>query len=78
MTAAIDTGKLLELVWAAALAGIAVSVVFALIILGTTRADDRRRAGRDAAAGAYLVLAGAAGLVMTAGVVFGVSVVVTR
>jgi uncharacterized membrane protein len=78
MTATIDTGQLFELVWAAAVAGIAVAIVFALIILGTTRSDDLRRAGRDGAAGAYLVLAGAAALAMTAGVVFGISVVVTR
>jgi uncharacterized membrane protein len=78
MIAAIDAGQLFELVYAAALAGIAVAIVFALVILGTTRADDLRRAGRDAAAGAYLVLAALAALAMAGGVAFGISVIVTK
>ena len=55
-TAAIDWGQLFELVWAGALAGIGVSVAFATLVLGATRAADHRRADRGRVAGAYIVL----------------------
>ena len=56
MIAAIDVGKLFELVWAAALAGIGVAVCFAVFAPETRRApadsrpstvDDAERAGPD-------------------------------
>jgi uncharacterized membrane protein len=77
-TAAIDWGKLLELVWASALAGAAVATVFAAVVLGGTRASDHRRADEGAAAVAYMALAVVAALVFAGGVVFGISVIVSR
>ena len=76
--AAIDWGKLFELVWAAALAGIAVAVIFATLIVGATRASDHRRAGNGSVATAYAALAALAALAFAGGVVFGVSVIVTK
>jgi membrane protease YdiL (CAAX protease family) len=76
--AAIDWGKLLELVWASAVAGIAVAIVFALLILGATRASDHRRTGESTAATAYLTLAVLAALAFAGGVVFGISVTVSK
>jgi hypothetical protein len=77
-SAAIDWGKLFELVWASSLAAIAVSVSFATIIVGATRASDCRRADRTGAATAYLGLAAVAGLVFAGGVIFGISVIVSK
>lgn len=76
--AAIEFGQLLELVWAAAVAGVLVSVLFALVIVGATRATDRRREHRGGAAARYgalalLALAGFAGTVA-----FAISVIVTK
>ncbi len=76
--AAIDWGKLFELVWAALLAGAAVAAAFALVILGVTRASDMRRDARGGAATAYLALAAMAGLAFAAGVVFGISVIASK
>jgi hypothetical protein len=76
--AAIDWGKLLELVWASALAGIAVAIVFAALILGGTRASDYRRAQEGATAAAYMALAVVAALAFAGGVVFGISVIVSK
>jgi len=76
--AAIDWGKLGELVWASAVAGIAVAIVFAALILGATRASDHRRAGQSTIATAYLTLAVLAGLAFAGGVVFGISVIVSK
>jgi uncharacterized membrane protein len=77
-TAAIDWGQLVELVWAAAAASIAVSVTFAALIVGVTRASDYRRADRPTAATGYLALAVVAGLAFAGGVVFGISVIVSK
>lgn len=76
---AVDTGKLIELVWAGALAAIVVSAAFALLILGVTRVSDVRRTRRGGAAAAgYLVLALLAGAAFLAAVAFGVSVIVSK
>jgi hypothetical protein len=76
--ASIDWGKLFELIWAAALASVAVSVSFATIIVGATRATDCRRADRSADATGYVLLAIFAALVFAFGVVFGVSIIVAK
>jgi hypothetical protein len=76
--AAIDWGKLFELVWASALAGVAVSVVYATLIVGVTRASDCRRVGRDGAATAYMALAALAALALAGGVAFGIAVIVSK
>jgi hypothetical protein len=76
--AAIDWGKLLELVWASALAGIAVAIVFSALILGATRASDHRRAGASSTSSAYVALAVVAALAFAGGVVFGISVIVSK
>ena len=78
MTAAIDTGKLFELVWAALLAGVAVSVLFAVLIVGATRATDLRKADRRGAAGLLLGMSFAAGLACIAAVGFGLTVIVSK
>jgi hypothetical protein len=76
--AAIDWGQVGSLAWASALAGVAVAVVFAGLILGATRASDERRAGHGGAAAGYLTLAGLATLAFAAGVAFGIWVIVSK
>ncbi len=75
---AVDWGALLEVVWTSLLAGVGVTAMFALVILGATRATDLRRDGSAAAAGAYLVLGVLALAVVTASVVFGVVVMTQK
>jgi hypothetical protein len=76
--ATIDTGKLFELVWAAALAGFAVAVSFSLVIIGFARAGDCRRNRRSGSATAYLVLSLLASVAFFGIVVFGISVITTK
>lgn len=61
MIASVDIDALLELVWAAPLAVLAVTVAWALVIRGTTRTLEARRDGRtlQAALSAVVALAGA-------------------
>jgi hypothetical protein len=51
--ASIDVGLLFEVVWASALAGAVVSVLFALVVLFGARSAETRRAGNGGAAMAY-------------------------
>ena len=78
MIAAIDLGQIFELIWAAAVAGIAVAVTFAVLIVGATRASDHRRADRGGVAAAYIVLAGVAAVVFAGGVVLGISIIISK
>jgi hypothetical protein len=78
MIAAVDTAKLFELVWAALLAGVAVAVLFSVLIVGATRATDMRREGRQGAATLYLGLSFAAGLACLAAIAFGLAVIVSK
>ena len=51
--ASVDVGLLFEVVWASALAGAVVSVLFALVVLFGARSAETRRSGRGAAAMVY-------------------------
>jgi hypothetical protein len=51
--ASVDVGLLFEVVWASAVAGAVVSVLFALVVLFGARSAETRRAGHGVAAMAY-------------------------
>jgi hypothetical protein len=76
--AAIDWGQLFELVWVSAVAGFGVSLTFALIILGIAKADELRQADRTVAATAYAAMAVLGFALFAGGVVFGISVIVSK
>jgi hypothetical protein len=66
--AAIDFGALAKMLYSAVAAGISVALIFSIVILGSVRSIDMRRAGRGTAAAAYAALA-TVGVVLVAGVV---------
>ncbi|HVF77575.1 MAG TPA: hypothetical protein VNA28_04710 [Solirubrobacteraceae bacterium] len=78
MTIATDTDALLELVWAAPLAAIAVTVAWALVIWGSTRGSDSRREGRTAHATLHFAVAAIGVTMFTAAVVFGIVVMTQK
>jgi hypothetical protein len=63
--ATIDVHLLLRMSYTAVIAGVGISVVFALTVYGVTRSSDMRREQRSVAAVSYALL-GAAGLALTA------------
>ena len=77
ISALIDTHTLLKMLYASVLAGVSVAVVFSLAVLGATKSNDMRRAGRHGAASAYAALLAVA-LVLAAGIVIYGLVLVTR
>ncbi len=74
----IDTGALLDLLWAGAAAGLTLVAATSLAILGTTRSGAARRAGHRGRAAANAGLAGLAMLVCAAGVVLGLTVMLDK
>jgi hypothetical protein len=75
--AASELSDILDVVWEATVAGIVVVVLFSFGILGMTRADDARRAGRGARAAVHLA-GGTLALVLFAGAVgYGVHVMLS-
>jgi uncharacterized membrane protein len=75
IAALVDGGALVKMVVASLVAGVSVSVVFSLAILGATRSSDMRRAHRPQAAGAYVALAVVATLLTAAIIVYGLVLV---
>ena len=78
MIAEIDTDALLELVWAAPLAVLAVTVSWGLVINGVTRSAEARREGRAGAAGAYAVVAIVGAALFTTAVVLGLIIMLSK
>jgi hypothetical protein len=78
MIAAIDVGQLFELVWAAALATIAVAISFSLVIIGAARAGECRRNRRGGSATAYAALSILAGAAFLGIAVFAISVITSK
>ncbi|MET0761231.1 MAG: hypothetical protein ABWZ63_02730 [Thermoleophilaceae bacterium] len=61
----VDTGDLLEVIWVSLAAGIGVTAVYGLAIVGATRAIELGRAGRSGEAALF----GALGVIAMAAVV---------
>lgn len=75
---ATDSAALLELMWAAPLAALAVTVAWGLVIWGSTRAADARRDGRTGLATLHLGVAALGAALFTAAVVFGLVVMTSK
>ena len=78
MLAAIDSGRLIEVVWASVLAGVGITAAYALVVLGSARSLQARRAGQPALAAAYAGLAVLMLCVFAAAVAYGVHVMLTK
>jgi hypothetical protein len=78
MLGVIEWDKIAELLWVAPLAALAVSLSFSLVIMGSGRATDARRAGSGTAAMLYSLVALLATAAFVAVVVFGVVVIVKK
>ena len=73
---AVDTHLLWQVIWVSVLAGVAISALFSLVILGVTRASDARREG--SATAPYVALAVVAFALFAAGVVLGVQEMISK
>jgi hypothetical protein len=73
--AAVNVGALVKMLYSALAAGISVALIFSIVILGSVRSIDMRRAGRGTAAAAYAALATVGVLLVTGVVVYGLILV---
>jgi hypothetical protein len=74
----VDPSQLLRVIVTALVAGVGISLVFSLVILGFVRAAEHRQHDRTLAAGAHALLASLALLGCLAAIVFGVSVMLSK
>jgi len=76
--AAVDTKALLQLMWAAPLAVLTVTVAYGLVINGFAGMADARRDGRGAATAGYAALALAGGALFLAAIVLGLIIMISK
>lgn len=74
----VEWDKLLDVVIVSLVAGLGVTAVFAVAILGATRVMDMSRDGRALEAGAYAVLAVVSLAVVIAAVVYGIVIMTSK
>jgi hypothetical protein len=75
---AVDTHLLWDVIWVSFAAGLGISVLFSLVILGGARAADSRRTGHAGAAAGWAALSAVAFLLFAAGVALGVQEMATK
>jgi uncharacterized membrane protein YhaH (DUF805 family) len=76
--AAVDVEGLLNLIWVSLLAGVGITVVFSLVVLGGGRAAAARRAHDDISAAIFAALAVLALAAFLVGVVLGVNTMLSK
>ena len=74
----IDAGELLQVVWASALAGIAVTVLFSFTVLFAARSAEARRGGEAGTSMAWAVCAVLSMAAFAAIVIYGVHVMLSK
>lgn len=74
----VDWNGLLEVLWSASAAGLAVTIAASLTILGATRAVDSRRAGHIVPAALFTLVGLFGALVLAGAVVLGVVVMAAK
>jgi hypothetical protein len=75
---AVELGDLAEVVWVAAVAGVGITVIFSLVLLGWARAAEARRAGHTGSATINAGFAALALILFAAGVVLGVQIMLAK
>ena len=75
---AVDTHLLWQVIWVSFAAGLGISVLFSLVILGSARAADSRRTGHGGFAAGWAALAVLAFLLFAAGVALGVQEMISK
>ena len=78
MIAAIELAQIGKVIWVSLLSGVLITTAYALVVLGSARWLQARRAGHAAAAAGYLTLAVAMFCVFAAAVVIGLHIMLTK
>jgi len=76
--AVVELSQIVEVIWVSLVAGIGISTAYSLVVLGTARSADARRAGRSVTAFAYGTMALVFLLVFAAAVAYGVHIMLSK
>lgn len=77
MLAAVEWGKVLQIVWVSLLIGVAVTALYSVAIYGGSRAAEARRTGQGSGT-AFAALAGLALVAFAGIVVFAITVILNK
>ena len=78
MIGSVDSAALLELVWAAPLAALVVTISWGMVVYGTARAGEARRDGRTGSAALHFTVAAVGGALFTTAIVLGLIVMTSK
>ena len=78
IAAVVEWGDLLQVVYVSLIAGVGITLVWSVGIVGVANWDQRRQAGNRGGAAAYAALAVIAGLVVVAVIVEAVIIMTTK
>ena len=76
--AAVEVSTLFEVVWTSLLAGVGITVVYSLVIYGSSQAAEARRNGRGLAATGHAILAAVAMAGVLLSIVFALTVILDK
>jgi uncharacterized membrane protein YhaH (DUF805 family) len=74
----VELGQIGEVIWVSMVAGVAITAIFSLIVLGTARYAEARRVHHRGAAVAYGMLAALSLVAFAAVVVMGVQIMLSK
>ncbi len=76
--AVVELGQIVEVIWVSLLAGVGITTAFSLVVYGTARSAEARRAKRTAPAVAFGALAALFLALSVVALAFGVQVMLTK
>jgi hypothetical protein len=76
--AVVELGQIVEVIWVSLIAGVGITIAYSLVVYGTSRSAEARRAGRGAASVAYGGLAIVFLIVFLGAVVLGVQIMLSK
>jgi uncharacterized membrane protein YhaH (DUF805 family) len=74
----VELGQIVEVIWVSILAGVGISTIFSLLVLGTGRSAEARRAHHTGAALGYGLLAVLSLIAFAGVVVLGVQIMLSK
>ncbi len=76
--AVVEVGQIFEVIWVSLVAGVGITISYSLVVYGTSRSAEARRAGRRGASVVYGGLALAFLVVFATAIVLGVQIMLSK
>jgi hypothetical protein len=78
MLLAVDSGDVVQVIWVSLAAGVGITLMFSLVVVGGGRSAEARRTGHNGIATGFAVLATLAFVIFAAGVAYGVHIMLSK